>query len=81
MAVGVGTSKASPDFSERGEEVKNHNKMKVPVLPKRLYTLALYSINYGMKYWFVARHGSVVYLLYFCRILMKIQFDFDGLGL
>lgn len=55
--------------------------MKLPVLPKCVYTLALYSINYGMKYSFVARHGSVAYLLNFCSILMKIQFDFDRLGL
>lgn len=60
---------------------KSHNKMKLPVLPKCVYTLALYSINYGMKYSFVARHGSVAYLLNFCSILMKIQFDFDRLGL
>lgn len=63
------------------EKSKNHNKMKVPVLPKCLYALALHSINYVMKYGFVVRHGFVAYLCNFCSILMKIQCDFDRLGL
>lgn len=55
--------------------------MKVPVLHKCLPTLVLHSINYDMKYSFVARHGSVAYLLNSCSILMKIQFVFDRLRL
>lgn len=32
MAVGIGTSEVSLDFCGRDKEVKNHNKMKVPVI-------------------------------------------------
>lgn len=60
---------------------KKTNKMKVPVLPKCFYALTLRSVNYVMIYGFVARHGFVACLCNFCSIPMKIQCDFDRLGL